>query len=181
MKRCTNYPNRPSNHLIHSDVCTFCTFTQNAYILEMSATSKNKDHKCAHIREKKTLKTFVTNKSWNAAGHIRRKTQTITMRERERKNAYIVHNAHVLAIISSRNLFQSTILSSLILWYFIYIYIFIIIISLLFSQWNDDCIKFMCPCVYDLCSLLRQYAIFVCVKSKVIKKPNAIFHIRNVY
>lgn len=88
MKRCTNYPNRPSNHLIHSDVCTFCTFTQNAYILEMSATSKNKDHKCAHIREKKTLKTFVTNKSWNAAGHIRRKTQTITMRERKKNCIY---------------------------------------------------------------------------------------------
>lgn len=160
MKRCTNYPNRPSNHLIHSDVCTFCTFTQNAYILEMSATSKNKDHKCAHIREKKTLKTFVTNKSQNAAGHIRRKTQTITMRERKKNCIYRAQCSRSSDYFQQKSFSVNDIeLTDIVVFS---IYIFIIIISLLFSQWNDDCIKFMCPCVYDLCSVLRQYAIFVC-------------------
>lgn len=107
MKRCTNYPNRPPNHLIHSNVRKMRTFLKCLRHQKTKTTN-------AHTWGKKTLTTFVTNKSWNAAGHKRRKTQTITMKEREKKIAYIVHNAHVLAIISSRNLFQSTILSSLI-------------------------------------------------------------------
>lgn len=163
MKRCTNYPNRPPNHLIHSNVCRFLyIYAKCVHSWNVCYIKKQRPQMRTH-QKKKTLNTSVTNKSWNAAGHIRRKTQTITMREREsEKNAYIVHNAHVLAIISSRNLFQSTILSSLILWYFIYIYIHYYHLSFVLSmEWRLHKV-YVSVCVWFVQSIKAICNICVC-------------------